>query len=161
MQQEKKVLFVCLGNICRSPMAEGILKKKVKEQGLEDLFFIDSCGTIGAHSGEIADHRAQKVAQKNNIEITHRARKFTKNDFKKFDVIIAMDTQNLFEIQRLAQPSQMEKVKLMMEFSDQFPAERNVYDPYYDTEEKFEEVFQLLNHCSTKLLQSLISNSHE
>jgi protein-tyrosine phosphatase len=161
MQQEKKVLFVCLGNICRSPLAEGIFRKKVEDLGLENSFLIDSCGTSGYHTGELADYRARKVAKKNKIELQHRARKFTKNDFNDFDVIIAMDTQNLFEIQRLAQPVQMEKVKLMMEFSDQFPAERNVFDPYYDTEEKFEEVFQLLDFCSSKLLNSLITTQHD
>lgn len=157
MQQEQKVLFVCLGNICRSPLAEGIFKKKVEEAGLSNHFVIDSCGTTGQHSGELPDYRARKIAQKNKIELQHRARKFTKNDFVDFDLIIAMDTQNLFEIQRIAQPAQMEKVKLMMEFSDLFPSERNVYDPYYDSEDKFVEVFQLLERCMSNLLQTLIN----
>jgi len=161
MQQEKKVLFVCFGNICRSPLAEGIFKKKVEEAGLSGKFVVDSCGTNGHHSGELPDYRARKIAQKNDIFLDHKARKFTKKDFTDFDLIIAMDTQNLFEIQRIAKPGQLKKLKLMMEFSDQFPAERNVFDPYYDSEEKFEEVFNLLNSCSSKLLQTLIQNNHE
>ena len=156
MQQEKKVLFVCLGNICRSPMAEGIFRDLVKKKGLQEQFFIDSCGTSGQHVGEMADYRGRKVLLKHGIEFQHHARKISAKDLDQFDLILAMDSQNLFEIHRLAKPNQRGKVKLMMEFSNQFPAERNVYDPYYDGEEKFEEVFLLLSECSSVLLQSII-----
>ena len=156
MQQEKKVLFVCLGNICRSPMAEGIFRDLVKKKGLEEQFIIDSCGTSSQHIGELADYRTRKIALKNKIEINHKARKLSSNDLETFDFILAMDTQNLVEIQRKAKVHQKEKIKLMMEYSELFPAERNVYDPYYDHEDKFEEVYNLLERSLSRFLNSIL-----
>lgn len=155
MQQEKKVLFVCLGNICRSPMAEAILKKKVAELGKENEFFIDSCGISGQHVGELPDYRARKVLQKHRTNLTHHARKFSNLDLDKFDFIFAMDSQIMIEVLRSASPQQKNKVKLLMEYSNFFPGERNVYDPYYDNEEKFEEVYNLLAQCLSKFLETL------
>jgi protein-tyrosine-phosphatase len=137
-------------------MAEGIFRDLVKKIGLEEQFFIDSCGTSGQHVGEMADYRGRKVLLKHGIDYQHHARKLSPKDLDYFDLILAMDSQNLFEIQRLAKPHQKEKVKLMMEFSDLFPAERNVHDPYHEGEDKFEEVFLLLSQCSSVLLQRII-----
>ena len=148
-----KVLMICLGNICRSPLAEGILKHKIKKKGLD--WHIDSAGTGGWHSGELPDRRSIAVARKNGIDITdQRARKFTTADFDNFDLILTMDYANYLDIKRYAKtPEQEDKIKMIMNFSSP-NGDEEVPDPYYD--DRFELVFEMLDKaCDAVILKSL------
>ena len=142
-----KILMVCLGNICRSPLAEGIMRHLVKEKGLD--WQIDSAGTGGYHIGSKPDSRSIKVAKNHGIDITAQAaRKFSANDFDNFDCIVVMDKQNYKDVVSLAQTAeQKEKVRLLVN-NDAVP------DPYYD-DSLFEPVFQLINANCAKLLATL------
>lgn len=150
----QKLLFVCLGNICRSPLAEGIMLhlKANKELKIE----VDSAGTAGYHIGESPDHRTQANAKKNGVDLSQlRARQFTMADFKKFDHILAMDRTNFNNLIKLAGNSEdKEKVKLFLEFaSNQTTLE--VPDPYYGNEADFEQVFQLVYKACEQLCKKL------
>lgn len=142
-----KVLMVCLGNICRSPMAEGILKHKVKEQGLDWL--VESCGTNGYHIGDSADSRAISVCTEMGINIkSHRARRFKKSDFESFDIIYALASDVYEDIQYVSNsPEQMKKVKLILD--ELHPGRgRSVNDPYYGGRNDFVDVYhQLIQVC--------------
>ena len=146
-----RVLMVCLGNICRSPLAEGILKHKVEQHGLD--WHVDSAGTGNWHVGELPDHRSIATARQYDIDITYqRARQFRTADFEHFDRIFVMDTQNYRDVLRLAQnDAQREKVQLILDLTH--PGEnRSVPDPYWD-DDGFEHVFQLLDAACGKLIQ--------
>jgi protein-tyrosine phosphatase len=145
-----KVLMVCLGNICRSPLAEGILKHKVAQQGLN--WEVDSAGTGNYHVGEMPDKRSIAVAQKYGIDISEqRARQFKVSDFSKFDFILVMDSSNYRNVIDLAKSeSDKEKVALIMNFADADKNE-NVPDPYWDNN-GFEEVFAMLDRACESFL---------
>ncbi len=146
-----RVLMVCLGNICRSPLAEGILKHKVEQHGMD--WKVDSAGTGSWHVGELPDHRSIATARQYDIDITYqRARQFRADDFEHFDRIFVMDTQNYRDVLRLAQnDAQREKVQLILDLTH--PGEnRSVPDPYWD-DDGFEQVFQLLDAACGKLIQ--------
>ena len=148
-----KVLMICLGNICRSPLAEGILKHKIKKKGLD--WHIDSAGTGGWHSGELPDRRSIAIARKNGIDITdQRARKFHPADLDNFDLILTMDYANYLDIKRHAKtPEQEDKIKMIMNFSSP-NGDEVVPDPYYD--DRFELVFEMLDKaCDAVILKSL------
>jgi len=139
-----RILMVCLGNICRSPLAEGILKSKVDASKV----FVDSAGTAAYHVGELPDSRSIQVAKKYGIDLTsQRARKFTTKDFSKFDVIYAMDENNYRNIQKLAKnKSEAKKVKMILNESN--PQQNlSVPDPYYGGDEGFENVYQMLDEA--------------
>ena len=142
-----KILMVCLGNICRSPLAEGILKSKVNTNNI----FVDSAGTGAWHVSELPDKRSIEVAKNHNIDITNqRARQFTKNDFKNFDVIYVMDKSNYDDVISLAETkSDKEKVKLIMNESNSNIT--NVPDPYYDSQNGFEKVYNMLDDACTNI----------
>ena len=146
-----KVLMVCLGNICRSPLAHGILESKVVKQGLD--WQVDSAGTSGWHNGERPDSRSISVAESKGIMIHDQvSRKFTVNDYDEFDLILAMDSSNYRDITKLARNEEdIDKVKLIMNYV--FPGEnRAVPDPYY--EGGFEGVFNMLEKaCEEIILQ--------
>lgn len=149
-----KILFVCLGNICRSPLAAAIFNHKVREQKLGRLLQSDSCGTGNYHIGGAADDRSIAVARKNGIEILHIVRQLTADDLVTFDHIIAMDKNNLANIKRL--PSDKEnynKVKLMREYDPQGLGD--VPDPYYGTEKDFREVYEILDRAIEEFILSL------
>ena len=117
--EKKKVLFVCLGNICRSPAAEGVFKYLVKERGLEYAFEIDSAGTAGYHAGEPADKRMQQHALKRGYKLTSISRKFNPSvDFDQFDLVVAMDNENVSNLKRMARsPEDVAKISKMTDFS--------------------------------------------
>lgn len=146
-----RILMVCLGNICRSPLAEGILKHKVQQQGLG--WTIDSAGTGNWHAGDLPDHRSIATARKYDIDITdQRARQFRSTDFERFDRIFVMDTQNRRDVLRLAQnETDRAKVQLILDLTHP-GQDRSVPDPYYD-DDGFEEVFRMLDAACDKLLQ--------
>jgi protein-tyrosine phosphatase len=146
-----KVLMVCLGNICRSPLAEGILQSKVKAEKV----YVDSAGTAGYHIGESPDERSIKVAKKYGIDIARqRCRKFTPQDFTDFDLIFAMDRSNYADI--LAQSdseADTKKVKLLLEvFED---GTQEVPDPYYGGKRGFENVYQMIDKACTLIADNL------
>ncbi|MEY8022081.1 low molecular weight protein-tyrosine-phosphatase [Muriicola sp. SD30] len=148
---KKKVLMVCLGNICRSPLAEGILRSKVDPNKIE----VDSAGTAGYHVGNAPDPRSIDTAKKYNIDISQqRCRKFIKEDYFKFDYIFVMDRANYTDVLALApDDSCRAKVRLILEGIESSPAE--VPDPYYGGHDGFELVFQLLDQACEKLANEL------
>jgi protein-tyrosine phosphatase len=148
-----KLLFVCLGNICRSPMAEGLMAHHLERLGLNNHIEVDSCGTGDWHAGELADPRMRSTALKNGIELTHRARQITLQDFDVFDHILVMDHQNLSDVVAL-NPSMSHKVKLM---ADWHPEHQNkiVPDPYFGDQKGFDDVFHLLNEITEHIAKDL------
>ncbi len=145
-----KVLMVCLGNICRSPLAEGILKHKAQQAGLD--WQVDSAGIGGWHAGELPDRRSIEVAKKHGIDIMgQRARKFNASDLDNFDLILAMDDENFDDILRHAKThEQRKKVHMIMNFSRPHKNER-VPDPYYDG--RFQLVFNMLDEACGAILK--------
>lgn len=142
-----KILMVCLGNICRSPLAEGVLRSK-----LDETFFVDSAGTGDWHVGRSPDKRSVAVAKKYGIDISgQRARQFNPNDFDQFDLIFVMDSSNYDDVVNLAKnDDQRKKVQMIL-------GDKNVPDPYYGGEEGFENVFRLLDDATDEILNELNS----
>jgi protein-tyrosine phosphatase len=152
--EKKKILFVCLGNICRSPAAEGIMKKKLEEKGISDRFFIDSAGILNYHEGEFVDNRMRSHARRRNIELTSRSRPVNYNDFYEFDLIIGMDDSNIDALKRRVPESGLEKkIHRMTEYCIRYEAD-HVPDPYYGGTEGFELVLDLIEDACEGLIQS-------
>lgn len=148
-----RVLFVCLGNICRSPLGAAILKKKVLEEGLESEIEVDSCGTSNYHIGSGADSRTVANAMANGVPITHSARQLTAADLRTFDFVFAMDKSNYQNILRVANAADTQKrVKLMREFDTASPG-ADVPDPYYGSEKDFQHVYEILDRCTSNFLE--------
>ena len=149
-----KVLMVCLGNICRSPMAEGLLRHKVRQLNLE--VETDSAGTAGYHIGSKPDQRMIDTAAQFGVDISDlRASQFNVNDFDEFDFIFAMDQENQFNIQKLAKnETQRDKVKLLLEYVN-YRNFTEVPDPYYGTKKDFEFVYNMLDEATETLLKTL------
>lgn len=144
------VLFVCLGNICRSPLAEGVFRNTVQKAGHSDSIRIDSAGTGAWHAGDPPDPRSIEVAAKYGIDIaSQRARQVTPDDFQRFDFILAMDTDNL---ETLRDRSSMDHHRLRLFLND---PPQNVPDPYYGGADGFEQVYQLINRGSQTLLTTI------
>lgn len=149
-----KVLMVCLGNICRSPMADGIMRKKVEEYGLD--VEIDSAGTGDFHIGEAPDDRMRATAKENGLSIDElRGRQFVQEDFDRFDRIFVMDKSNYENVLRLARNEEdREKVDLLLNLSQ--PNENmEVPDPYFGGEEGFQHVYNLIDHATDQLIEEL------
>ncbi|WKN40556.1 low molecular weight protein-tyrosine-phosphatase [Tunicatimonas pelagia] len=153
-----RVLFVCLGNICRSPMAEAVFNSLVEKNGLAGLIDSDSAGTSDYHIGEPPDSRTMDVVQKYHLNLDHQGRQFTTHDFHKFNYIMAMDQSNLSNIKRLL-PSQAsdDTIFLMRDFDDKAGA-KNVPDPYWSEADGFEEVYQILLRSCQNFIDYLKKN---
>ncbi|MDH6358437.1 low molecular weight protein-tyrosine-phosphatase [Parabacteroides sp. PF5-9] len=156
MKQEKiKLLFVCLGNICRSPSAEAVMKKVVKEAGLEDRFEIDSAGTAAYHEGEMADQRMRTHASRRGYQLESISRPVRMDDFDHFDLIIGMDDQNITNLKRLAPDLEsQQKIHQMTEFSKVKTID-HVPDPYYGGASGFENVLDILEDACDGLLEQI------
>ncbi len=152
-----KLLFVCLGNICRSPAAENIMRHLLEKEGLSDKIICDSAGTASYHIGSAPDARMQRAAKKQGISMTGYARQFTKEDFREFDLILAMDRDNYHNILRLdPQGEYRHKVKMMCDYATHH-REKEVPDPYYGGESGFDRVIDLLKDACNGLLAELRS----
>jgi len=153
--QPIKILFVCMGNICRSPMAEGVFRHHVRQVGLDGLIAIDSAGTHDYHVGELPDPRAQRAAGRRGYDLaTLRGRQVSRADFLEFDYLLAMDEVNLRALERLCPSRHAHKLKLFMEFGTN-AAPREVPDPYYGGEQGFERVLDMVEEASQGLLAHL------
>ncbi len=153
----KKVIFVCLGNICRSPMAHGIFQRMVDDAGLSEEIEVDSAGTASFHIGELPDKRARQTCEEYGIKLTHRARAFVKEDLDRFDYILAMDKENLYNIRKLASGQHYAKVQLMRAYDVKFP-NTEVPDPYFGAMDGFEDVYQMLERSCAELLKEVESS---
>jgi len=147
-----RILFVCMGNICRSPTAEGVMAKLLRDTGLEARVAIDSAGTGGWHAGELADPRTRAAAKQRGLELTHRARQLTKHDLDRFDLFIAMDEDNLGHISRLVGARTSPMVRLLRSFDPSAPLGAEVPDPYTGGEAGFEHVLDLCERACEGLL---------
>lgn len=156
--EKYKVLFVCLGNICRSPAAEGILAKKLKELGLENNIEVDSAGTGGYHNGDLPDKRMRQHGKRRGYNFDSISRKITLNDFDEFDLIITMDDSNWSNVLRLAPDLESEKkVHKMIEYFTKYQFD-HIPDPYYQGADGFELVLDLLEDACEGLLNALRKN---
>ncbi|KHJ51760.1 low molecular weight phosphotyrosine protein phosphatase [Halomonas sp. NyZ770] len=150
----KRVLFVCLGNICRSPTAEGVFQQAVVRAGLDDRITIDSCGVGDWHVGKAPDPRSQAAARQRGIEIGHlRARQLKVSDFHEFDYVLGMDRENLAAMRALQPASSQAQVGLLLDYAG-LP-QSDVPDPYYGGDEGFEQVLDLIERASQGLLDEL------
>jgi low molecular weight protein-tyrosine phosphatase len=151
---QTSVLFVCMGNICRSPTAEGVFRKVVEDAGMADAVRIDSAGTHAYHKGEPPDRRAQAAALKRGYTLSNlRARRVCDQDFMEFDYIVAMDDDNLSVLEELATEEASSSLVLFLEFSDS--RESEVPDPYYGGASGFERVLDLVEEASRGLLEHI------
>lgn len=157
MMEKYKILFVCLGNICRSPAAQGVMQQLVDEKGLSEQFEIDSAGTSGYHNGDLPDRRMRVHAHRRGYELTHRSRRVERRDLEYFDLIVAMDSANATDLSRMAATT--DEVRKIVMMGDYLCLQRNHYDyvpdPYYEGSEGFELVLDLLEDACENLLNQL------
>jgi protein-tyrosine phosphatase len=144
-----RVLFVCMGNICRSPTAEAVLRHLVEQAGLGDRIEVDSAGTGGWHAGEPPDRRATSAARARAITLSGQARQVRRSDFTNFDLLVAMDAGNLAELRAIAPPGTESKVRLL--------ADADVPDPYYGGPAGFDDVLDLVTAACRLLLEELVA----
>ena len=150
-----KVLFVCLGNICRSPAAQGIFEHIVRENGMQDKIAADSAGTYGGHRGELPDRRMRSAAAGRGYLLEHRAQRFKESMFAQFDMIVAMDDSNYYDLQSMAPSVEDEKkIVRMADYCRHYTA-THIPDPYYEGSEGFQLVLNLLEDACDGLLAEL------
>jgi protein-tyrosine phosphatase len=148
--------MVCLGNICRSPLAEGVLKNIVNHNGHSHLFHIDSAGTANYHVGDFPDHRSRQVAINHGFSLNHKGRQFTREDFKNFDHILVMDESNLENVLKLARTEdEQDKVHLITKYDPRPNRSLIVPDPYYGDIDEFNNVYEQLVICCEGFIDSL------
>lgn len=155
-----KVLFVCLGNICRSPTAEGVFRKLVEKEGLLDIIEIDSAGTHAYHVGEPPDNRAQQTAARRGVDLSQlRGRKATAQDLEQFDYVLAMDIDNYHNLKAIAEPNNAGRIELFLDYAPELGI-REVPDPYYGGPDGFDRVLDMIEEASLGLLAA-IRKTHE
>jgi protein-tyrosine phosphatase len=153
-----RVLFVCLGNICRSPLAEGVFRSQAKERGLEDLFHIDSAGTGAWHVGQAPDSRMRQIAMKHRVDLSgQRARQFKERDLVDFDYIFAMDDSNLRDILVHDREDQHQEGVVLFRKYDPDPDDYQVPDPYYGGDGGFDRVYSIVERTAQALIDHLSS----
>ncbi len=153
-----RILFVCSGNICRSPLAEAIFRRQAEDAGLGDRFEVDSAGTHGYHEGDAADPRTRRVGQRHGVKVTSRAREVEARDFDRFDLLVAMDRGHLRQLTSRGGAAMHGKLRLMRDF-DKAASGADVPDPYYSGEAAFEEVYAILDAACRGLLEELRSEA--
>lgn len=158
MTEKIGVLFVCLGNICRSPLAEGVFREIVSEEGLTDRFHIDSAGTSDYHTGDSPDPRTVSEAKRRGLLLEHAARQIRSADLEKFDYVIAMDASNLGKVERLAKsvPRHAE-LHLLRAFDDEAGDDLEVPDPYFGGPDGFADVHDMVERACRGLLEHIRS----
>ena len=150
-----KVLFVCMGNICRSPTAEGVFRHLLQTEQYDNWIMTDSAGTHAYHIGEPPDRRAQQTALSRGIDLSDlRGRKAIKEDFYEFDYILAMDNENYQNLKQICPDGLEDKLSLFLDFSDDY-SETQVPDPYYGGDQGFEHVFDLVESASRGLIDDI------
>jgi protein-tyrosine phosphatase len=149
--------MVCLGNICRSPLAEGAMRAWIDRLDLRDRFEVDSAGTAAYHVGEPPDPRAIQVARAHGLELDHVARQFTVRDFDAFDAVLVMDRQNHEDVIRLAR-READRAKVSLLASHDSSHGESVRDPYYGGRDGFEQVYEQVSACSRAFLQKLLAS---
>jgi protein-tyrosine phosphatase len=153
---ELAVLMVCMGNICRSPTAEGVLRARLQAAGLADAVHVDSAGTHGYHVGDPPDARAQRHARARGLDLSsQRARRVGASDFDRFQLILAMDEDNLAELERLRPDGHPNRPRLLLEFAPRHAAVREVPDPYFGGPDGFDRVLDLVEDACDGLLAHL------
>jgi protein-tyrosine phosphatase len=151
----KKVLFVCLGNICRSPAAHGVLQAMIDKEGLKEQLSVDSAGTSNAHVGHRPDKRMKAAALKRGVELNTKARQFTRTDFEDSELIVVMDQSNFESCKAIAlKREHLEKLVLMSDFTPSF-TQKDVPDPYYGEEEGFELVLDMVTEGCGNIIKKL------
>lgn len=156
----KRILFVCLGNICRSPMAEGVFKDLLEKKSLTGDIYCESAGTAAYHEGELPDSRMRDTARQHSIELISRARQIIPEDLEEFDYILAMDKSNYRNIMRLAkQPGNTKAQVIMMRDFDPEDKGGEVPDPYYGGSDGFENVYQILKRSNENFLDFLTQDT--
>jgi len=150
-----EVLFVCMGNICRSPTAQGVFRKRLEREGLQGMIGTDSAGTLAYHTGEPPDQRARETARRRGIELGDlRARPVAPEDFPRFEYVLAMDQENLLSLSEICPRGLEHKLRLFMDFAPHLGI-REVPDPYYGGAGGFERVFDLVEAASEGLLADI------
>ncbi|UCC57226.1 MAG: low molecular weight phosphotyrosine protein phosphatase [Gammaproteobacteria bacterium] len=150
-----RILFVCMGNICRSPTAQGVFEYLVSSEELSDAIAIDSAGTYAYHIGELPDARARAAALKRGIDLgNQRARRIMESDFQEFDYVLAMDHENYNDLTEICPSDQAGKLRLFLDFAPELGV-REVPDPYYGGSTGFERVLDLVEHASRGLLAAI------
>ena len=151
-----KILFVCSGNICRSPSADAIMRRMIKDRGLEDKVMCDGAGMHGLHAGEAPDPRSTKAASKRGYDLSPlRARQFRASDFDKFTLILGMDYSHLHDIQAMAPSNMTCELDLFLNYTNH-PSVTEVPDPYYGGPDGFEHVLDLVEYGCEKILEKLL-----
>ena len=155
LKNKVSVVFICLGNICRSPTAEGVFRHIVQQDGLDEWITTDSAGTHAYHIGEQPDRRSQQTARGRGIDLSDlRGRKAIESDFFDFDYVLAMDDENFKILKDLCPSGYEEKLSLFLDFTDEY-SETQVPDPYYGGDQGFEHVFDLVESASIGLLADI------
>lgn len=155
MNRKISVLFVCMGNICRSPTAQGVMEQLLRREALADRVFVDSAGTHEYHIGKAPDARAQAVTRKRGIDISRqRARQAEAEDFEQFDYVLAMDRDNLALLQAICPPGREDRLRLFLEFAPQL-GRLDVPDPYWGGPEGFERVLDMIEAAADGLLTDI------
>ena len=158
-QKTVSVVFVCMGNICRSPTAEGVFRHVVNKRNLQNVIKVDSAGTHAYHIGESPDSRSHATAKSRGVDLSaQRARKVEENDFERFDYVIAMDCSNYENLKVLATSEQQERLHLFMDFTTAWN-NTEVPDPYYGDGDGFTNVFDMVQSASEGLLDTIVKNN--